>query len=105
MDGWLIEQNVASPEKVLVEWGYPIEFGISDEARAKRWLYPGPFGYQLEVTLARTLKENLIAFQRDCEVFPARGELDDQTRAALREADDDALSRQEFIDKHSGGSA
>jgi hypothetical protein len=128
LDGWLIEQNVESPEKVLVEWGYPSEFGISDEARAKRWLYPGPFGYQLEVTLApeqagseevqaevrlrnlgynpeRTLKENLIAFQRDYEVFPALGELDDQTRAALREADDDALSRQEFIDKHSAGSA
>jgi peptidoglycan hydrolase-like protein with peptidoglycan-binding domain len=126
-DGWLIEQNVATPEKVLVEWGYPPELGISDEERAKRWAYPGPFGYQLEVTLdaeslgddeaqaearlrnlgyspERTLQENLTAFQRDYQVATATGVLDDETKAALREADDDGLSRQEFIEKHGGGS-
>jgi hypothetical protein len=125
-DGWLIEQNVATPEKVLVEWGYPPELGISEEDRAKRWAYPGPFGYKLEVMLdadaasgdeaqaelrlrnlgyspERSMEENLIAFQRDYQVFPASGTLDDATKAALREADDEGLSRQEFIDKHAGG--
>ncbi|HEV8549335.1 MAG TPA: peptidoglycan-binding protein [Polyangiaceae bacterium] len=122
-DGWLIEQNVETPEKVLVEWGYPPELGISDDERAARWGYPGPFGYRLEVLLDpekekdaetqakirlanlgynadRSLTENLIAFQRDYEVFPALGALNDETQEALREAADDGVSCKEFSAKH-----
>src|SRR5207244_9615442 len=98
-DGWLVEQNVETPEAVHVEWGYPPELGITEQERAKRWSYPGPFGYQLDVTLDiagdddaqaalrlknlgysgdRTLEENLIAFQRDRQIFPASGVLVDE---------------------------
>lgn len=126
LDGWLVEQDISTPERVLVEWGYPPEFGISEEQRAERWAYPGPFGYQLEVTLEpeleatdeaqaearlrnlgynpeRTFKENLLAFQRDYEVFPALGELNDETKLALKEAVDDAVSRPEFLEKRGSG--
>lgn len=125
-DGWLVEQNVETPEKVLVEWGYPSERDLTDEERAVSWQYPGPLGYRLEVTLDaaeapddetqarqrlenlgynsdRTLQENLIAFQRDYEVFPALGELDDRTKEMLRQAADDGVSRQELIDQNAGG--
>lgn len=125
-DGWLIEQNVATPERVLVEWGYPTEVDISDEERAERWEYPGPFGYRLEITLGadsasdeeaqarirlrnlgyaadRTLVENLIAFQTDYEVFPAVGELDDATKEALREVADEGISREELLAKRAKG--
>jgi hypothetical protein len=120
-DGWLIEQNVETPSQVLVEWGYPpINDELTDDERQERWQYAGPFGYQLEVTLGaeaiadekaqarvrlenlgynpeRTLQENLIAFQREYEVFPALGELNDDTREALRQAADDGVSRDELI--------
>lgn len=125
-DGWLVEQNVQTPEQVHVEWGYPPELGISDEERAKRWEYPGPYGYELDVLLDvanatsdeaqakirlsnlgynadRTLEENLIAFQRDFAVFPALGELDDTTKEALRKAADDGVSPAELAADDGGG--
>lgn len=119
-DGWLIEQNVATPGQVLVEWGYPPGLDISEDERAARWAYAGPFGYQQRVTLDadgagddeaqaklrltnlgynpdRTFAENLIAFQRDYQVFPALGELNDDTKAALRHVADDGVSREELL--------
>ncbi len=121
-DGWLVEANVETPERVTVEWGYPTEHGISDDDRAKRALLEGPYGYSLDVLLYseegasdddaamthlgnlgyspdRTFQENLIYFQRQYEVFPATGELNDDTKKALRMVDDEGMSREEFIKK------
>jgi hypothetical protein len=130
--GWLVEQNVETPERITVEWGYPTEHGISPDDRAKRWAFPGPYGYSLDVILytedgtsdeeqalrhlnnlgypsSRTLKEQLTYFQRDYEVFPGSGELTDDTKKALAMADNDGLSREEFIkkwaDSQGGGGA
>jgi hypothetical protein len=121
-DGWLVEANVETPESVSVQWGYPTDHGISDEERAKRGFLEGPYGYSLDVLLYsedgqsdeeqalhhlsnlgyspdRTLQENLIYFQRQYQVFPALGELNDDTKKALAMADDQGLSREEFIKK------
>ena len=121
-DGWLVEANVETPERVTVVWGYPTEHGITDEERAKRALLEGPYAYSLDVLLYteegtsdedeasfhlanlgyspdRTFQENLIYFQRQYEVFPAVGELTDDTKKALRMVDDEGLSREEFIKK------
>ena len=40
-----------------------------------------------------------MAKQRQYEVFPATGELNDDTKKALRMVDDEGLSREEFIEK------
>lgn len=127
-DGWLIEQNVETPAKVRVEWGYPPDVDITEEEITQRWEYPGPFGYELEILLDaanagddetqakirlnnlgygqdRTFEENLVAFQRDYEVFPATGLLDDATKAALRDAADEAVSRAELLAKRGGSGA
>ena len=121
-DGWLVEANVETPERVTVVWGYPTEHGISDEDRARRALLEGPYAYSLDVLLYseedgsgedeatyhlsnlgyspdRTFQEKLIYFQRQYQVFPALGELNDDTKKALRMVDDDGLSREEFIKK------
>ena len=121
-DGWLVEANVETPESVTVEWGYPTEHGISDEDRAKRAFLEGPYGYSLDVMLYsedsasdedqamlhlgnlgyspdRTFQENLVYFQRQYEVYPASGELTDDTKKALKMVDDEGLSREEFIKK------
>jgi hypothetical protein len=124
-DGWLVEANVETPESVHVEWGYPTEHGITDDDRAKRALLEGPYAYQLDVMLFteddapdedqaarhlanlgysqdRTFLENLITFQRQYEVFPALGELNDDTKKALKMVDDEGLTRDEFIEKWAG---
>ncbi len=121
-DGWLVEGNVETPESVHVDWGYPTEHGISDEDRAKRAFLEGPYGYSLDVMLYtedgesdeeqaqrhlgnlgyspdRTFQENLVYFQRQYQVFPASGELTDDTKKALAMVDDEGLSRDEFIKK------
>jgi hypothetical protein len=125
VDGWLVEQNVATPTEVFVEWGYPPDVDLTDEQRLARWEYPGPFGYSSKILLdattakdeetkalirlrnlgyspERTLKENLIAFQREYRMFPALGELDPATQAALRDAADEGISRAELIEKLGG---
>lgn len=123
--GWLVEQNVETPSELTVEWGYPPEYGISDEERRKRWGRGGPFDYSLQVILRtddsrsdeekaldhlnnlgyppeRTMAENLLRFQREYEVWPADGELSEDVKKALAMADDEGLSREEFIEKWSG---
>jgi len=123
--GWLVEQNVETPNQVTIEWGYPPEYGITDDERRKRWGRGGPFDYALDVILRtdgsrtdeeealdhlnnlgyppeRSLAENLLRFQRDYEVWPADGELTDDAKKALAMADDEGLSREEFIEKWSG---
>ena len=50
-DGWLVEQNVETPADVQVVWGYPNDFGISSEDRAKRWGFAGPYAYSIDVVL------------------------------------------------------
>jgi hypothetical protein len=125
--GWVVEQNVETPEQASVEWGYPPENGISDDERRKRWGRGGPFDYALDVILRtedgssdedralvhlnnlgyppeRTLAENLLRFQREYQVWPADGELNDDTKKALGMADDEGLSREEFIRRWSGQS-
>lgn len=124
-EGWLVEQNVETPERVQIEWGYPTEFGISDEERAKRWAFAGPYGYSLDVILytedgmsdeeqaqrhlsnlaypaERSFEENLLYFQRDYQVFPADGKLNDETKKALAEVDDKGFSREEYVKKKQG---
>lgn len=124
--GWMVEQNVETPERVTVEWGYPPEYGISDDDRRKRWGRAGPYQYSLSVILVSdggasdeekalqhlnnlgysadcTLAENLLRFQRDYQVWPADGTLTDDAKKALAMADDQGLSREEFIKKWSGG--
>ena len=109
-DGWLVEANVETPERVNVVWGYPTEHGISDEDRAKRAILEGPYGYALDVMLYtedgesdedqaachlsnlgyspdRTFQENLICFQREYQVYPALGDLTDDTKKALQMVD------------------
>lgn len=125
-DGWLVEQNVETPATVRIEWGYPPDVDLTEEERTARWEYPGPFGYETEITLDaatavddetqakirlgnlgynadRTFAENLIAFQREYQIFPATGELDDATKTALRDAADEAMSRSELLAKRKGG--
>lgn len=108
-----------------MEWGYPTEHGISDEDRAKRAFLEGPYGYSLDVLLFtedgepdeeqalhhlsnlgcsadRTMPENLVCFQRQYQVFPALGELNDDTKKALKTVDDEGLSVDEFIAKWRG---
>ena len=123
--GWLVEQNVETPNQVTIEWGYPPEYGITDDERRKRWGRGGPFDYALDVILRtddsrsdeekaldhlnnlgyppeRSLGENLLRFQRDYQAWPADGELTDDAKKALAMADDEGLSREEFIKKWSG---
>jgi hypothetical protein len=125
--GWVVEQNVETPERVTVEWGYPPEYGISDDDRRKRWGRSGPYSYSLSVILYTdggesdedqamqhlnnlgysadcTMAENLLRFQRDYEVWPADGTLTDDAKKALKMADDQGLSREEFIKQWSGQS-
>ncbi len=130
-DGWLVEANVETPESVNVVWGYPTEHGITDEERARRALLEGPYAYALDVMLYsedgasdedeamhhlanlgyppdRSFPENLVNFQRQYQVYPADGELSDDTKKALKMVDDEGLSREEFIEKwadEQGGSA
>jgi hypothetical protein len=122
--GWMVEQNVETPEEVTVEWGYPPEYGISDDDRRKRWGRAGPYAYALDVVLRsqdgssdedqaldhlhnlgypsdRSLSENILRFQREYQVWPADGELSDDVKKALAMADDEGLSREEFIKKWS----
>jgi hypothetical protein len=122
--GWLVEQNVETPERVTVDWGYPPEYGISDDDRRKRWGRSGPYSYSLSVILYGddslsdedkamqhlnnlgyspdcSMAENLIRFQRDYQVWPADGTLTDDAKKALAMADDQGLSREEFIKKWS----
>jgi len=126
--GWIVEQNVETPNQVTVEWGYPPEYGITDEERRKRWGRGGPFDYSLDVILRtddsrtgeekaldhinnlgyppeRSLAENLLRFQREYEVWPADGELSNDVKKALAMANDEGLSREEFIKKWSGQSS
>jgi len=101
---------------------------MTDDERTKRWAVSGPLSYSVDVILepeksdeeksadetraetilynmgyseAGTLEENLIAFQRDFQLFPADGNLDDRTRDALFEIDDDMLSKDEFLERYS----
>ena len=123
--GWMVEQNVETPEHASVEWGYPPEYGISDDERRQRWGRSGPYDYSLDVILRteddssdeekalahlnnlgyppeRSLEENLLRFQREYQVWPADGELTDDVKKALAMADDEGLSREEFIKKWPG---
>ena len=42
------------------------------------------------------LEENLYAFQRDYQVFPADGTLNDATKAALDKVSDECLSKEDY---------
>jgi hypothetical protein len=124
-DGWLVEQNVETPQDVNVVWGYPTDFGITPEERARRWGFAGPLAYSLDVVLftddgesdedkARkhlnnlgyppevSLADNLLYFQRDYQVYPADGTLSDATKTALAKVDEQGLGRQEYIQQQSG---
>ena len=119
-DGWLVEQNIETPEDIHVVWGYPTDFGITPEERAKRWGFAGPNAYSLDVVLYsddgesdedqarkhlgnlgypadRTLDQNLLYFQREYQVYPADGKLSDDTKKALATVDLQGLGREEYI--------
>ena len=51
------------------------------------------------------MAENLLRFQREYEVWPADGELSNDVKKALAMANDEGLSREEFIKKWSGQSS
>lgn len=124
-DGWLIEQNAVPASRVLVEWGYSPSDELPQAERSKRYEYPlGPEGYRLSILFGdsakkseaeakrrlnnlgyhaeRSLRENLVAFQRDFEVFPADGKLSAETHEALRKASEEGMSREELIAERSG---
>jgi hypothetical protein len=124
-DGWLVEQNIETPQDVNVVWGYPTDFGITPEERARRWGFAGPLAYSLDVVLftddsesdedkARkhlnnlgyppelSLADNLLYFQREYQVYPADGTLSDDTKTALATVDEQGLGREEYIQQKSG---
>jgi peptidoglycan hydrolase-like protein with peptidoglycan-binding domain len=125
-DGWLVEQNIETPEDVHVVWGYPTDYGISSIDRAKRWGFSGPYLYSLDVALYtddgasdedkarehlsnlgypadQPLEDNLLYFQREYQVYPADGTLSDDTKAALAKVDEQGLGREEFIKQQADG--
>jgi hypothetical protein len=124
-DGWLVEQNIETPEDVNVVWGYPTEYGISSEERAKRWGFAGTYAYSLDVVLYtddgrsdgdkarehlgnlgypanQPLEVNLLYFQREYQVYPADGTLNDDTKTALATVDEQGLGREEYIKQQAG---
>ena len=124
-DGWLVEQNIETPEDVHVVWGYPTEFGISSEERAKRWGFAGTYAYSLDVVLytddgqsdedkarqhlsnlgypaSQPFEDNLLYFQREYQVYPGDGKLSDDTKTALAEVDEQGLGREEYIKQQAG---
>jgi hypothetical protein len=107
-DGWLTAGDVMAPSQITVDWGLPEnkELGLAgmpyqqslfldvthaeqeeaDERRLSNLGYPMSLG--LEVCVKR--------FQEDYNISPVTGQLDDeQTRPRLKQAHDEAVTRDE----------
>ncbi len=111
--GRLVIREISIPNEITVEWGYPeTEVNRTDE-------FPFKLNIQLDASSGNDLdtsqkrlhnlgyvlskaEDNIRAFQRDYEIKPANGILDNTTEKFLERVHNNVLSRTEFLATRSG---